>query len=95
MRIISGEEDLLLLSDLAERASRARLMAFDFLIPPRLLRDPFQTNAATVAAGHKGNKFIQSIAFAMESSVWIVQLKPELLTHLRLILASTLRKVSH
>ena len=52
-------------------------------------------NAATVAAVQKGNKFIQSIAFAIGIDVWIVAYREEFLGALNQILASPTRKVEH
>ena len=88
-------KDLHLLPELTAIASTAQHIAFDFLIPNKLLRDPFQMNAATVATAPRGNKFIQSVAFAIGSDVWIVAFREEFLGALVQILGSTTRKVHH
>lgn len=73
---------------------RADILAFDFLVSRRMSRDPFQMNAATSAAGNKGNKFVQSIAFATPASVWSVQLLDEVYWAVSHILSSSKFKVS-
>ena len=93
IRVVESAKDIELLRELSAAASTARHIAYDFLIPSRLLRDPFQMNAATTAAMQKGNKFIQSIAFAIGNCVWIVTLRHEFLAALSQILGSATRKV--
>ena len=84
-----------MLTELTAAAGAAPYIAFDFLIPNKLLRDPFQMSAATVAAMPKGNKFIQSVAFAIGSNVWIVSFREEFLGALAQVLGSATRKVRH
>lgn len=95
VKLIQSNKDMQLLAELTAAASTAQHIAFDFLIPNKLLRDPFQMNAATVAAVQKGNKFIQSIAFAIGTDVWIVAYREELLGAFNQILGSPTRKVGH
>lgn len=94
VKLIQSSKDSHMLAELLAAASTAKHIAFDFLIPRKLLRDPFQTSAATVAAVQKGNKFIQSIAFAIGSNVWVVPFQEDFLRALGQILASDTRKVT-
>ena len=93
VKLIQSGKDSHMLAELLAAASTAKHIAFDFLIPRKLLRDPFQMSAATVAAVQKGNKFIQSIAFAIGSNVWIVPFQQDFLQSLGQILATNTRKV--
>lgn len=93
MRFIRSTQDLPLLLELLAASEAAKVMAFDFCIPQRLIRDPFQTTAATLASVSKGNRFIQSMGFAMKSLVWIVLVMEEFLPHLHRLLACPARKV--
>lgn len=92
--LIQKAEDVPLLDSLLAAVRAVKTVAFDFLIPERLLRDPFQAKAATLR-GHSGSKFIQSVGVAVDSSVWVVSLRVEFETRLQQLFASHTRKVSH